>query len=132
MTDQCTATANSTGERCQNAPIKGSNVCRVHGGSAPQVKKKAQERLDEMADETTASAQRNIEDLQKEYEATDDPETKLKILAELRKYWKIVLDRTDHGPTETREHSGPDGDPIPVASVPTDEQLDRLTAEEPE
>ena len=101
--DQCTATAKSTGEQCQNPPMKGSNVCRMHGGQAPQVKKKAQERLDEMADATTANIQRDIEDLQTEYEQADDAETKLKILAELRKHWKIVLDRTGHGATEKRE-----------------------------
>ena len=103
---RCTATANSTGERCKNAAILGSNVCRVHGGSAPQVQKKAQDRLDEMADKTTADIQRNIEDLQGEYERIDDPEATLAIMSEMRRLWKIVLDRTGHGPTEKRELSG--------------------------
>lgn len=105
---QCTATAKSTGEQCQRPAVKGSNVCYQHGGAAPQVQKKAQERLDEMADATTANIQQDIEDLQDEYEAADDPETKLDILAEIRKHWKIILDRTGHGPSEKREmeHSG--------------------------
>lgn len=108
MTQQCTATAKSTGERCKRDAIKGGNVCPVHGGSAKQVKEKAQERLNEMADSTTANVQQDIEDLQDEYEAADDPETKLDILAEIRKHWKIILDRTGHGPSEKREmeHSG--------------------------
>jgi hypothetical protein len=31
-------------------PIKGGTVCRFHGGSAPQVKRKAQERLEALVD----------------------------------------------------------------------------------
>lgn len=103
MPDQCTATAKSTGERCQNAPMKGSNVCRVHGGAAPQVQKKAQERLDEMADATTADIQSNLEDLQSEYDHVGTPDEKVAILSEMRRLWKIILDRTGHGPTEKRE-----------------------------
>lgn len=59
-----------------------------------------------MADETTADLQRDIDDLQGEYESAPDIETKLSILSEMRKNWKIILDRTGHGPTEKREHSG--------------------------
>lgn len=33
------------GEPCGMAPIRGATVCRKHGGAAPQVKRKAQERL---------------------------------------------------------------------------------------
>lgn len=80
----------------------------MHGGSASQVQDKAQECLNEMADATTADVQQDIDDLQDEYEAADGPDEKLAILAEMRKLWKIVLDRTGHGPTEQREleHSG--------------------------
>ncbi len=35
----------TNGEPCNASPIRGGNVCRMHGGSAPQVKAKAQERL---------------------------------------------------------------------------------------
>lgn len=41
---QCKA-VKSNGVRCGNPPIKGATVCRMHGGSAPQVRKKAAERL---------------------------------------------------------------------------------------
>lgn len=34
-------------ERCGNAPVRGAKVCRMHGGSAPQVKAKAAERAAE-------------------------------------------------------------------------------------
>lgn len=33
---QCTATAKSTGERCQNPAVKGWDVCRVHGAGTPK------------------------------------------------------------------------------------------------
>ncbi len=33
------------GEPCTNRPMTGSTVCRMHGGSAPQVKAKAAERV---------------------------------------------------------------------------------------
>lgn len=114
---QCTATAKSTGERCQRDAIKGGEVCYVHGGASSKVKKKAQERLNEMADPTTAHIQRDIEDLQAEYEAADDPETKLAILSEIRRLWKIILDRTGHGPSETRELTGEDGGPLDMEVV---------------
>lgn len=32
-------------EQCRNTPVRGTNVCRMHGGSAPQVKAKAEERV---------------------------------------------------------------------------------------
>ena len=114
MDNQCTATAKSTGERCERAAIKGSNVCYVHGGNAEQVQKKAQERLDEMADSTTATIQDQIEDLEAEYEMAEDADEKLAIMSEMRRLWKIILDRTDHGPSETTEVTGEGGGPVEV------------------
>lgn len=111
---QCTATAKSTGERCQRAAIKGGDVCHVHGGAAEQVQEKAQERLDAMADKTTATIQSQIDDLEAEYKAADDAEQKLDIMSEMRRLWKIILDRTGHGPTSRREVTGPDGEAVDI------------------
>jgi len=111
---QCTATAKSTGERCQRAAIIGGNVCHVHGGAAEQVQQKAQERLDRMADSTTADIESNIKDLQQEYEQADDPEKKVHLMSEMRRLWKIILDRTGHGKTETKEHTGENGGGIVI------------------
>jgi hypothetical protein len=47
---RCTAKAKSTGKRCRRSPIAGSNVCRVHGAGAPQVKLAAQARLRAIAE----------------------------------------------------------------------------------
>ena len=43
----CTALAKSTGRRCRSSPIKGGTVCIKHGGAAPQVRAKANRRLQE-------------------------------------------------------------------------------------
>lgn len=101
--DQCTATAKSTGERCKQPAIAGAEVCRFHGGSAEQVQDKAQERLDRMADRTTADMQDIIDDLADLYHRAP-PEERPAIARELRQSWVKILDRTGHGPTERREH----------------------------
>jgi len=93
--------------------MNGTTVCRMHGGSAPQVKKKAQERLDRMADSVTADVQETLQDLIDLYDEAP-PEDKPGIHREIRQAWTAILDRTDHGPTETREHTGENGDPINV------------------
>ena len=48
---QCRATSRSTGRRCGRPAIPGGTVCRYHGGAAPQVVKKAAERLTEARDD---------------------------------------------------------------------------------
>lgn len=46
LKDAKTCTAHRTdGEPCRNPAIKGAEVCRHHGGSAPQVKAAARRRL---------------------------------------------------------------------------------------
>ena len=47
MKTQCVATAKLSGQRCRRSPIAGSTVCRVHGGSAPNVKAAAARRAQE-------------------------------------------------------------------------------------
>ena len=47
---KCTARSKRTGEPCQAPAALGGNVCRAHGGNAPQTKAKAQARLAQAAD----------------------------------------------------------------------------------
>ena len=47
---QCTARSKTTGKRCGKAAMLGGNVCRAHGGAAPQTRAKAQRRLQQAAD----------------------------------------------------------------------------------
>ena len=42
---KCTATAKGSRQRCKRRPIPGGTVCVKHGGGAPQVQAKAEERL---------------------------------------------------------------------------------------
>ena len=42
---QCTATAKSTGLRCRDWAVRGGVVCYHHGGNAPQVRRRAKQRL---------------------------------------------------------------------------------------
>lgn len=42
---RCTATSQRSGVQCKKAAILGGNVCPTHGGSAPQVREKARQRL---------------------------------------------------------------------------------------
>ena len=47
---QCKATSKQSKKRCRRRAIKGGTVCRMHGGGAPQVEKKAQERFNDLVD----------------------------------------------------------------------------------
>ncbi|GAA4376873.1 hypothetical protein [Nocardioides caricicola] len=51
--ERCIA-RNRFGERCKKYPIEGATVCASHGGAAPQVRRKAQERI-MMAQDDAAS-----------------------------------------------------------------------------
>lgn len=42
---KCKATNKKTGEPCGNYPLRGSEVCRYHGGRAPQIRRKAEQRV---------------------------------------------------------------------------------------
>ena len=46
---QCTAKSKQTQNRCKKRPIRGSTVCKFHGGGSPQVRRKALERIVEMS-----------------------------------------------------------------------------------
>jgi len=113
---RCTATAKSTGERCKRGAIPGGNVCSMHGGKAPQVQQKAQERLDAMADSATKEMQDRLTDL---FSRLDDPELEhsefVAIMREARQLTTDILDRTGHGPTERRELTGKDGEDLGIA-----------------
>jgi hypothetical protein len=95
---RCTAHSRQTGRRCKNASMPGGRVCRYHGGAAPQVERKAAERLralehpgiDVLARFLTPPEQATT------LSAIPQPSTVLNAA-------KIVLDRTGHKPTDKLE-----------------------------
>lgn len=93
MKARCTAT-NRQGKRCGKAPIQGGNVCRMHGGAAPQVKQAAMERL--MALQHPAITRLSELLAQKEF-----PTVAIAAV-------KDILDRTEGKPGEKQqvEHKG--------------------------
>jgi hypothetical protein len=50
---RCTA-HRKNGTACRNYAMRGGNVCRMHGGGAPQVRRRAQERIFAAADGAAA------------------------------------------------------------------------------
>lgn len=61
----CKARSKRTGDPCNNPPVAGATVCRMHGGSAPQVRAAARVRLEMAADRAARELLRM---------AMDDPE----------------------------------------------------------
>lgn len=55
----CTA-KRTNGEPCTKPPIKGGTVCATHGGSAPQVRRKATMRLLELVDPAIGTLAREM------------------------------------------------------------------------
>lgn len=51
---------NKVGNRCGKRPEPGTNVCRLHGGAAPQVRRKAALRLMELVDPAIATLAREM------------------------------------------------------------------------
>ena len=47
---RCRATSKASRQQCKRGSIPGGTVCHKHGGSAPQVKRKAEERLADLID----------------------------------------------------------------------------------
>lgn len=50
MNGRCRARSKASGQQCKRGAIPGGHVCSKHGGSAPQVKTKAAERLADLID----------------------------------------------------------------------------------
>lgn len=57
---RCTARSSRSGRPCQRAPIKGGSVCATHGGSAPQVKAAARDRIAALVDPAIDALQRAL------------------------------------------------------------------------
>jgi hypothetical protein len=87
------------GGRCKREAEPGSVVCRLHGGSAPQVRKRAAERLIMSADHVS----------QKLLELLDDPEVSYRVRAEIA---QDLLDRAGLASTQAIKIVPAEDDPV--------------------
>jgi hypothetical protein len=87
------------GGRCRREAEPGSVVCRLHGGAAPQVRKRAAERLIMSADHAS----------QKLLEWLDDPDVPYRVRAEIA---QDVLDRAGLASTQAIKIVPAEDDPI--------------------
>ena len=92
MKRQCTATAKSTRKRCERSAIRGGTVCPKHGGGAPQVKRKARERLNDLVDPAINQLDTRVSDKK-------NPSLALRAATD-------ILDRAGFKPTDKVEHFG--------------------------
>lgn len=83
---RCRATTRQ-GPQCTNPPVNGAVVCRMHGGSAPQVQNAARRRLLAAADPAAAKLVELVN--------SDDEAVALRAATAL-------LDRAGNGPSSTQ------------------------------
>lgn len=79
---QCKAHSKRTGKPCGKDAIKGGSVCRMHGGSAPQVRASAEARLRALVDPAIGVVEATLKDAKR-------PDLRLKAAHD-------VLDRNGH------------------------------------
>jgi hypothetical protein len=87
------------GGRCKREAEPGSVVCRLHGGAAPQVRRRAAERLIMSADHAS----------QKLLEWLDDPEVPYRVRAEIA---QDLLDRAGLASTQAIKIVPAEDDPV--------------------
>lgn len=107
---QCTATTRQ-GRRCRQAAILGGNVCRMHGGSAPQVRAKAEQRIAALVDPAIRKLSRLL----------DNPRTPPPVLLAAI---KDILDRAGHTSVSRVEVTHHDGN-----ATDLDAEIERLMEE---
>lgn len=88
---RCTARVSDGSRQCERWAINGSTVCATHGGRAPQVKKSARERLDELIEPA-------LNGLHKALKSND--------LSTIVRASQIVLDRCGFHPSKAIELTG--------------------------
>lgn len=111
---KCTGIAKSTKKRCGRDPIRGATVCIMHGGSAPQVKRKAIVRAEledwglgdstvdpgevllRLVSQSARRAQRYSLLLEQAYDAAE----RLKTAHDAE---KLIVDDTEYGDEESAE-----------------------------
>jgi hypothetical protein len=83
--------------------------CKFHGGNTRSQEKGLIAELEEAAEHASTALKLQLKHMLADLEDGEDVDP-----AKLDKLARTVLDRTDHGPTETREVTGEDGGPVEV------------------
>jgi hypothetical protein len=79
FSSRCTARSKASGKRCKSHAIHGGTVCWHHGGAAPQVQRKAYERM-------AALIEKGITTLDRKFDEDDvNPATALAVVRDLTK-----------------------------------------------
>jgi len=140
--NRCVAIRKS-GERCLKPANRGMTVCRTHGGAAPQVKRKAKERLELAADRMArellgmaTGAESEAVKLNAIRDALDRAGlgAKTEVSVELKPYEQLLGDLTGVGNISRAQHRALQGRPIIDAEVveSADESGPARSAESPE
>jgi hypothetical protein len=117
------------GDQCLKPAIRGANVCRTHGGAAPQVKRKAQERLMLALDRMAANLLGLADDAESEavrLNATRDAldrgglPAKTEVSVELKPWEQLMGDIAGVATISRAEHRAQQGRPIVDSAAPAD------------
>lgn len=106
---QCKAKTKG-GKPCRGQAISGATVCRLHGGSAPQVREAARVRLLELIDPALATLARSLK--------LKGPAANVALAAA-----RDVLDRTGFKPTEKAEITTQSSEAAQLAALLTPDEL---------
>lgn len=95
---RCTATAKSTGERCQNPAVKGWDVCRMHGAGTP--KEDTTGGAPPKHGRYSAKRRESLQEKIREYREEENPAElweELALLRALLQEWLSELETVDEG-----------------------------------
>lgn len=114
---KCSATSKRTHERCGQWAIAGGTVCKWHGGGAPQVIAKAQERLRALFEDKGVQRITEALDAEAAIVVSDGAQVGAHIeyvpdVRERRTTAFALGDRVGFGPTKRTELVGADGEGV--------------------
>lgn len=107
----CTAHSKRTGKPCTQPAIRGGSVCRMHGGSAPQVKAAATWRYLEAYRHLQPRAVQVTAEL---LESTEYPTVRLGAVREINRVEADYLDRTEGRAVDSVKIAGADGGALEI------------------
>lgn len=99
---KCTATAKSTGKRCDRPPILGGYVCKHHGGGSEDTKAAARHRLLALVD-PAINALTTVLKMTQACDACGGMMGDAKLMAVIVKASQLVLDRCGYAPKKEVE-----------------------------